>query len=121
MRPSLLCVALLVPCSALASPDPLTPADIALEGAYTVLHVMDWNQTRAIAARPRDFHEKNLVLGEHPSGARVDRYFASTLAAHWAITYALPEGWRKPWIGLGIAVEATVVRRNYMIGLSARF
>lgn len=97
------------------------PETLALESAYSILHVMDWNQTRRIARNPLGFYEKNLLLGAHPSPLRVNRYFAATLAAHWGLALALPTGYRRVFQGVSIAVEANTVRKNYAIGLSARF
>lgn len=97
------------------------PDAIPLEIAYTALHIADWNQTRHIAQAPTAFQEKNLLLGDHPTGPQVNRYFAGTLLAHWAIAMALPDNYRRAFQGISIAVEANTVRRNYAIGLSARF
>lgn len=109
---------LMTPCHA----DPLDGPDLTLLGAYSVLHVADWAQTRRIAhAPPEAFYEKNLILGPRPSPARVNRYFGATLLGQWAITAVMPPEYRKPWLSLWIGLEAHTVRKNYQIGLSARF
>ena len=89
--------------------------------AYSAVHLADWAQTRAIAADPLRWHEKNLILGPHPRAVEVNRYFAATLAAHWAITYALPPEWRKPWQEGTIVLELAVVHRNARLGISMRW
>lgn len=104
-----------------ASAEPLSREDIARQLTYTMLHVADWNQTRRIARNPHLWHEKNIVLGRHPRQVEVNRYFATTLAAHWLVTAALPAEWRAPWQGVTIALQASVVRRNYRLGISASF
>lgn len=99
----------------------LSEGQLAAELAYTALHGLDWAQTRSIAASPRAFEEKNILLGPHPSRSKVNAYFASTLTAHWAIAYVLPAN-AKPWFqSATIALELGVVAHNYHIGLSARF
>lgn len=94
---------------------------IPLELGYTILHIADWQQTRRIAREPMVWEEKNLFLGSHPSGLKVNRYFAATLAAHWVISMNLPNGYRRAFQGLTIGIEANTVRKNYQVGISAKF
>ena len=101
--------------------DPWTPADSWREGGYFTLHVLDWAQTRNIARNPDRWHEMNVVLGEHPSVGRVDRYFALTALAHVGIAVALPRDWRTPFQYVTIGIEAGVVVHNWSIGLGVRF
>jgi hypothetical protein len=91
------------------------------ELAYSALHIVDWMQTRSIAAQPKQWEEKNLILGSHPSQARVNRYMGLTLAGHWAVTYTLPEAYRPAWQYGTIAIEAYVIHKNYNLGITARF
>lgn len=101
---------------------------IALDGdsltrqlAYTGLHIADWQQTRRIAGSGGKWIELNPILGERPSQARVNRYFAATLVAHWAISYSLPKEWVREWQVGTIALQAIVVKHNYQLGISASF
>lgn len=107
-----------------------TTTDTALQVTYSVLHVMDWLQTRQIAANPDRWHETNPILGEHPSKGKVDAYFATTLIAHTAISYLLPKevdalGYKVParniWQMVWIGVEAGYVAHNYSLGIQAKF
>lgn len=63
----------------------------------------------------------NPILGERPSQAAVNRYFAGTLLLHWGIVAILPPSYRKPFQDGTIALQAIVVQRNYQLGVSARF
>lgn len=108
------------PC--LAEPfEPWTPKDTGLQLAYTALHLADWAQTRAIAGSQGAYVEKNRLLGPTPSQVRVNRYMAASLAAHWAITAALPSAYRPYWQGGTIAVEAWCVGRNARLGIRMKF
>lgn len=99
----------------------LSHTDLARQITYSALHVADWNQTRRIAASNGRWIELNPILGPSPSQSRVNRYFAATLVAHWAITYTLPERWRKPWQETTIILQASVIQSNYRLGISASF
>lgn len=104
-----------------ADADEWTNIDTALQLTYTAVHCMDWAQTRNIARNPETWHEKNPILGSHPSIDKVDAYFAATLAAHTAISYLLPDPYRNIWQSVWITVEAGQVAQNYGIGIKARF
>lgn len=94
---------------------------LELEIAYSTLHLTDWAQSRAIARDPVHYFETNKLLGRKPQQHEVNRYFAATLATHWAITYALPEPYRPYWQWGSIGVEAIVVGRNVQLGVSANW
>lgn len=100
--------------------EPFSTRDWQLQLAYTAVHLADYAQTRDIKNRP-GMRELNPLLGDHPGDARVRNYFAATLAAHWAITYALSPKYRPYWQGVTIAIEVGVVARNYNIGLRVAF
>lgn len=113
-------LALALPCAA----EPWTREEWLAQGAYTVLHVADWQQTRTIArsaASGGPWIERNPVLGPRPSQAQVNRYMATTLVAHWAVAYALPPEWRREWQRGTIALELGVVRGNYKLGIGVGF
>lgn len=101
--------------------EPLSDGELGAQLAYSALHCIDWAQTRNIARHSATLEEKNRLLGAHPSVRKVDAYMASTLAAHWGITYALPERWRAPWQGASIALEAGVVAHNWHVDIAARW
>lgn len=92
--------------------------------SYTALHIADWQQTRRIAASAANggpWIETNPILGPQPTQAEVNRYFAATLIGHWIIAYSLPESWREPFQMGTIVLQASVVQRNYNLGISASF
>ena len=114
------CLILLMGCTGYR-PDPVTKADVGRHAVYTVLHVIDWRQTREIAANPDRWHEHNLILGEHPSRDKVDLYFASTWLGITAGAWLLPRGWRDGLQYLGIVIEGAYVGHNYSIGLKGEW
>ena len=116
--------------------DEWTKTDTALQGVYTLLHVMDWGQTAHNAKRGwgnttatnsagdvtvTSHAEANVLLGSRPSPSVVHVYFAGTLAAHTLVSYILPKPWRNIWHSAGIALEARVVYGNYNVSASGFF
>jgi len=110
----------LAPAIARAS-DPWTTADSWREGAYLTLHAIDWAQTRNTARNPDRWCEDNVILGNHPSAGRVDRYFALTALAHVGLAATLPASWRVPFQYVTIGVEVGAVAKNFSLGLGMRF
>lgn len=101
--------------------DPWSTQDVALQATYTVLHVMDWGQTRYIAAHPDEHFERNPLLGRHPHKDTVDLYFAGTLVAHTVVTHLLPREWRPYWQAVTIGLEGSCVGWNFAGGIKVRF
>ncbi len=88
---------------------------------YTILHLVDWGQSRHVAKNPDLFYETNGVLGRHPDPGRVDRYFALTLAAHYFIADWLPPKARS-WFQRGtIVLETGAVAHNFQLGVRIDF
>lgn len=48
--------------------------DTAYQLAFTAALGADWSQSRYIT-KSQKFHEKNPILGKHPSTSEVDAYF----------------------------------------------
>lgn len=93
----------------------------ALEATYLTVDAVDWLQTRNIARNPTLYHEDNPFLGHRPDIGQVNSYFLAGAALHVGISYLLPESIR-PWFqGIGILFESSMVYRNHLLGLSARF
>lgn len=93
------------------------PTNKALFTTSTVLLAVDWAQTRYIASHPEEFHEKNPLLGRHPSVNKVDAYFAGVMAANLLLYNVLPEKYQKYWFtGLSI-VEVGAIGNNLLIGV----
>lgn len=101
--------------------DPWSNRDVALQLAYTSLHVIDWGQTRYIAQNPLNHSEVNKILGEHPSPERVDVYFAGTLIAHVLVTHFLPAKYRPWWQLATISMEGYCVNHNFKAGVKVAF
>jgi len=97
--------------------------DSWMEGAYLVLHVMDWGQTRDISVRCRmgEYRELNPILGHCPDVQRVNQYFFITAMAHAGVTYALPADVRRMFQVGTIGLQFSVVNSNAQIGLNIAF
>ena len=83
--------------------------------------VADWGQTRNIVQNPAQYHENNLLLGEHPSMGKVNTHFITALAVSNGIMIALPKKYRPYFAGGLAAVEMGVVVRNNSMGLKVSF
>lgn len=103
-----------------ARAEDFSTSDWARQWTYTAIHVADWGTTLDIKNHP-DLQEINPLLGHHPSDARINTYMAGTLAAHWAISYALPERWRPTWQYVTIGIDGAVVAHNFSLGLRLAF
>jgi len=99
---------------------PLTESELKLQTLYTTLHFIDYRQTLAIQST-EGVKEKNPFLGPKPSTKTTSTYFATTLAAHWLITYALPPNYREPWQKGTILLELAVTTKNAKLGLTLNF
>ncbi|MEK6749412.1 MAG: hypothetical protein AABY83_09430 [Pseudomonadota bacterium] len=100
-----------------------TQGDSWWEGAYLILHVMDWGQTRDISTRCRigEYRELNPVLGACPATQRVNQYFLATAALHAGLTYVLPTDMRRMFQVGTIGLQFSVVNSNAQIGLNIAF
>lgn len=128
MKPllALLTCILLISC---AGRQPLTKSQWVGEAAWQAIHVIDWGQTLNIADNP-DYHEKNPLIGRHPSRGKVNLYMGASAIIHPIITYLLPEDYkvlginihpRWLWIGGTITTSGLCVINNNAIGLKANF
>ena len=95
-------------------------ADKQRQVAYTVLHIMDWAQTRNIA-RHSDWYEVNPIMGKRPSQATVNQYFATTLLLHYIVVDRLPPSLRRKFQVGTITIQAYTVGRNHSLGIQMRF
>jgi hypothetical protein len=121
MKTFIILISCLIPNISLAA-DPWSRQDIALEGTFIFLHIVDWGQTRDISKNPDKYYEGiNPFLGEHPSTERVDLWFVTTTLAHIVITNYLPSKYRPYFQGVTIGITGAAVIRNFSIGLSVNF
>jgi hypothetical protein len=95
--------------------------DIAFEATYLTMHALDWGQTLDIAERNDTYHERNPLLGKHPTRGGVNTYFALTALLHLAIANWLDAPARTYFQIGSIALEATVIGNNYSIGLKLAY
>jgi hypothetical protein len=100
---------------------PWETTDVVFEGVYLTLHAVDWGQTLDIASRGDRYHERNPLLGRHPTRGEVNTYFALTAAAHVALAHWLEPPYRAYFQLFTIALEASVTAANYRIGLRTAF
>ena len=103
-----------------AEEDQWTTQDTVLELVYLGLHIVDWQQTLKIADNPDVYHERNRLLGPHPSRARVNAHFASLAVIHATVAYFMPRSGRNIFFATTISFEAGVIYGNHAIGLSAK-
>ena len=91
-------------------------SDQALLVVGSVLHVMDWGQTRYIVKNSDRYRELNPILGEYPTMGEVNAYMLATAVLIPVLAHYLPE-YRSIILGLWVATQATVVGRNYSLGV----
>jgi len=115
---NLLALLLLLP--ALANADDWTTADTQRELVFAALMVADAAQTHDIARHP-NMEEINPILGKHPSNAKINVYFAASMAAQYLIAQALSDEYRHAWQYAGIGFEFAIVQNNYKLGIRADF
>ena len=100
---------------------PWTKNQVVLQGVAVGLKAVDWGQTLDVVDKSDTHYEKNPILGEYPTRAEVNRYFAYSMAGQLLITYLLPSKYRKYWLGLNIAISGYLVNHNYRLGLRVNF
>jgi len=113
--------ALLLTCSLLGATEPWTKADYTVQVALTAALVADWGQTLHIQRSGPYGFEQNPVLGTYPSRARVNTYFAASIATTWIVADQLDAPWRRVFQVTLLLVEMIVLRNNHMIGFQVRF
>ena len=104
--------------------------DLVLEGAWQVLHVIDYGQTLDIAKHPKQYHECNPLLDEHPSEGDVNLFAVVAGILHPVITGALPPkaeifgiefSPRTVWQAYSLGEKAGCVINNFSIGLCINY
>lgn len=109
---------LLVPGISLAE---WSDGDTFREANYMAFHIADWGQTRNIANNPDKYHERNPLLGKHPSIKRVDTHFVVGALVHIGVAYILPRTTREAFQYVTTGFEAAVVFNNNRVGLRVDF
>jgi hypothetical protein len=108
---------LLCGCAARNWTRPDTYRHAALKAAMTV----DYLQTMRIAREPDKYHERNPILGKHPSELQVSAYFAAAYALTTLTAMALPPPYRGYFQYVVIGVEGAAIANNLSIGLGFGF
>jgi hypothetical protein len=98
-----------------------TALDYSLAGGAATMMALDWAQTRYASRHPTRYSERNPVMGEHPSTAKVDQYFAIASLLMAGVTYILPRSERRLFLSGVIVVETSAVVNNYQIGIKLDF
>jgi hypothetical protein len=119
MKKTLLIVLLAI-CTASINADELTDAQVKTEIAFDITLVLDAAQTIDLKNRPAQY-EKNPLLGKHPSEKKVIAYFATMGWAHYELTKAMPNEYRKAWQYGWIAAEIFTIIQNKRVGASFSF
>jgi hypothetical protein len=98
-----------------------TALDYSLAGGAAAMMALDWAQTRYAARHPSHYSERNPIMGESPSPAKVDQYFALASLLMAGATYVLPRRERRLFLGGVLVVETSAVVSNYRIGVKVDF
>jgi hypothetical protein len=115
------CIALMLASYQARALDPWSDADLARQGVFTALDIVDWAQTRYLAEHPERYHEINPFLGEHPSLGRVNTLFALSIVANAGVTWLAPARYRPYWQYGRIGIEAILVVHNARVGIRMDF
>ncbi len=118
---SLFCIASALVLTDACAFDPWSDADLARQGIFTAVELVDWAQTRYLAKHPDRYHEINPFLGKHPSVGRVDTLFALSLIANAGVTWVLPSRYRPYWQYGRIGIEVVLVAHNAHVGIKMDF
>ncbi|MDD5053440.1 MAG: hypothetical protein PHO27_11965 [Sulfuricurvum sp.] len=94
MKTFVILLILLFPISATAF-DKWDKTDIALATTSIAVNFCDWRQTHEISDHPDRWRERNPILGDHPSGEKVDLVFAAALVGELLVAHVLPSKWWK--------------------------
>lgn len=98
-----------------------TALDYSLAGGAATMMMLDWAQTRHIARNPTLYSERNAIMGQHPSTAKVDQYFALASLLMAGAAYVLPQRERRLFLTGVLVVETSAVASNYRIGIKVDF
>jgi len=115
------CLLVAAAAAAQAQTSAWTALDYSLATGAATMMAIDWAQTRYAARYPSRFAETNPIMGEHPSTAKVDQYFALASLLMAGVTYVLPRRERRLFLGGVLVVETSVVFSNHRIGVKVDF
>lgn len=101
--------------------EPWSDGDYARQAVVFGTMYIDWRQSHEIADHPDKYREINPLLGDHPSGADVDRVFLATAIIHSSVVYAMPARWRPAFQWFTVGFETSSIGRNWQIGIRLGF
>lgn len=116
---TLLILLLLISSSSYA--DEWTTEDTVFESIAVSMLIVDWGQTKEIAANPKKYGEANPFLPLHPTQFEVDRYFSTIIISHLIIAKLLPSEIRHIFQSGTIFVEFYATSTNFSGGLTMKF
>jgi hypothetical protein len=100
------------------TPDPWTPEQKVLFGAFTALHTVDLMQTQYIFDSDK-YDEMNPIIRkahDQGGGAAVAGYFIGTWAVVGGVAHYLPSPYRTAWLSTFSLVQLGFVLHNNHIG-----
>ena len=115
------CLLVAAAAAAQAQSSAWTALDYSLAGGAAAMMALDWAQTRYAARHPSHYSERNPMMGEHPSTAKVDQYFALASLLVAGVTYVLPRRERRLFLSGVLVVETSAVVSNYQVGVKVDF
>lgn len=91
----------------------------ALEVGYQVANVLDMFTTMDIKNHDNITEQgpAKRFLGENPERLETAVYFAASGALHYAISRALPPGYREGWQAVSLVIEGGYAVNNMKLGL----
>lgn len=105
---------------AIGSEIDLTPTDQWLRAASTMTLLGDMMQTLDIKNHENSY-ETNIILGRHPSDAKVVGYFVSLAAVNmWLVPKLRPKYRKTLWIVVAV-VQIAVMSQNNKAGIGFKF
>lgn len=87
-----------------------------------VLIVTDWVTTHELVIH-QDYHERNIILGKHPSTSSVNTYFVGAIVTNYLLYRFLPKDFAKTYLSIVIIIETASVGVNtsHFVSLSYSF
>lgn len=107
-----------------AQSDEWTKGDTYREAAVVATSVVDWAQTLNIHdqyEKGAPCWEQNPMLGTHPSRAKINVYFLTSIGLHYVIARMLPRHWREGYQYLSIGWELGMDLHNAHLGFKVVF
>ncbi len=90
--------------------------------ASNIALVADWSTTINITKRyDENYHERNPILGRHPSRGDVNKYFVARTMLNYQMARYLPDPWDKWSLSFTTLVHGKAASDNIGLGLEFDF